>query len=218
MFFQSWFGLLRVVLAGVTGYVAPVVVLRASGKRTLSKMNAFDPVVTVALGSCRGLAQLSTGGVNARTAQGLAGRCRQPPVPSPRHFPPAPRCRCRARCRPLPGPVPGFEQCPAAGSPCAVGLPPLLPCGINGRNAVVVCQSSATGLRTWKVEHIACPQPECVTDFPPPSSPGTEACPPAGSPCPGDLPPGLLCNVQGRNAFMVCQGPTGWKLEVVECL
>ena len=32
-------------------YIALVVLLRVSGKRTLSKMNAFDLVVTVALGS-----------------------------------------------------------------------------------------------------------------------------------------------------------------------
>jgi len=36
---------------GVLAYVALVVFLRVSGKRTLSKMNAFDLVVTVALGS-----------------------------------------------------------------------------------------------------------------------------------------------------------------------
>lgn len=51
MMFTSWQGLLRVVVAGILGYVALVVLLRASGKRTLSKMNAFDLVVTVALGS-----------------------------------------------------------------------------------------------------------------------------------------------------------------------
>lgn len=33
------------------GYVALVALLRASGRRTLSKMNAFDLIVTVALGS-----------------------------------------------------------------------------------------------------------------------------------------------------------------------
>lgn len=44
-------GLLRTLIVGVLAYVALVVVLRVSGKRTLSKMNAFDLVVTVALGS-----------------------------------------------------------------------------------------------------------------------------------------------------------------------
>jgi len=51
MFFESWFGIVRVALIGVCAYVALVVLLRVSGKRTLSKMNAFDLVVTVALGS-----------------------------------------------------------------------------------------------------------------------------------------------------------------------
>lgn len=51
MIFHGWHGLLRVAVAGVLGYAALVLVLRISGKRTLSKMNAFDLVVTVALGS-----------------------------------------------------------------------------------------------------------------------------------------------------------------------
>lgn len=49
--FDGWTGILRVVLVGVLAYAALVVLLRVSGKRTLSKMNAFDLVVTVALGS-----------------------------------------------------------------------------------------------------------------------------------------------------------------------
>jgi len=51
MFFDSWSGLGRVVVVGVLAYLGVVVLLRASGKRTLSKLNAFDLVVTVALGS-----------------------------------------------------------------------------------------------------------------------------------------------------------------------
>ncbi len=51
MFFDSWFGLLRVGVVGSLAYLALIVLLRVSGKRTLSKMNAFDFVVTVALGS-----------------------------------------------------------------------------------------------------------------------------------------------------------------------
>ncbi|GAA0595761.1 DUF421 domain-containing protein [Caenispirillum bisanense] len=51
MFFDQWEGLLRVVVVGTLAYVALVVLLRLTGKRTLSKMNAFDFVVTVALGS-----------------------------------------------------------------------------------------------------------------------------------------------------------------------
>ena len=51
MFFASWTGPLRVLVVGTLAYAALVVLLRVSGKRTLSKMNAFDLVVTVALGS-----------------------------------------------------------------------------------------------------------------------------------------------------------------------
>ena len=50
-FFQNWSSLLRVLVVGVSAYTALLVILRVSGKRTLSKMNAFDLVVTVALGS-----------------------------------------------------------------------------------------------------------------------------------------------------------------------
>ena len=39
------------MLVGILAYVALVAFLRISGKRTLSKMNAFDFIVTVALGS-----------------------------------------------------------------------------------------------------------------------------------------------------------------------
>lgn len=50
-FFNGWVPLLRTVVVGVLAYVSLIVFLRVSGKRTLSKMNAFDFVVTVALGS-----------------------------------------------------------------------------------------------------------------------------------------------------------------------
>ena len=51
MLFASWAGLGRVLLVGTLAYVALVLLLRISGKRTLTKLNAFDLVVTVALGS-----------------------------------------------------------------------------------------------------------------------------------------------------------------------
>ncbi len=51
MFFHHWTDLWRILLTGVCAYSALVVILRISGKRTLAKMNAFDFVVTVALGS-----------------------------------------------------------------------------------------------------------------------------------------------------------------------
>ncbi|NZA25709.1 DUF421 domain-containing protein [Luteimonas sp. SJ-92] len=51
MFFESWSDLGRVLAVGVCAYAALILLLRASGKRTLTKMNAFDFVVTIALGS-----------------------------------------------------------------------------------------------------------------------------------------------------------------------
>jgi len=52
--FDSWASVGRTLLNGVAAYVALVVFLRLSGKRTLAKLNAFDLVVTVALGSTLG--------------------------------------------------------------------------------------------------------------------------------------------------------------------
>ncbi|QTL02183.1 DUF421 domain-containing protein [Aquabacter sp. L1I39] len=51
MLFQGWPGLVRTLLIGILAYVSLVLFLRLSGKRTLAKFNAFDLVVTVALGS-----------------------------------------------------------------------------------------------------------------------------------------------------------------------
>ena len=41
-FFESWTGLVRILLVAPLAYVALVLILRISGKRTLSKFNAFD--------------------------------------------------------------------------------------------------------------------------------------------------------------------------------
>ena len=51
MFFQSWSGIVRTVIVGTIAYAFLVFSLRVSGKRTLAKLNAFDLIVTVALGS-----------------------------------------------------------------------------------------------------------------------------------------------------------------------
>ncbi len=51
MFLNGWDALVRIGLVGGLSYVALVFLLRISGKRTLSKMNAFDLIVTIALGS-----------------------------------------------------------------------------------------------------------------------------------------------------------------------
>lgn len=49
--FAGWEPAVRTVVVGVASYAALIGVVRISGKRTLSKLNAFDLVVTVALGS-----------------------------------------------------------------------------------------------------------------------------------------------------------------------
>jgi uncharacterized membrane protein YcaP (DUF421 family) len=50
-FFNGWAPLVRTLMVGPLAYVALVFFLRISGKRTLTTMNAFDFVVTVAFGS-----------------------------------------------------------------------------------------------------------------------------------------------------------------------
>jgi len=59
MFFNSWTDLLHVVVVGTIVYVALIVCLRITGKRTLSKWNAFDLVFTISLGSILASAFLS---------------------------------------------------------------------------------------------------------------------------------------------------------------
>ncbi|HEY9093009.1 DUF421 domain-containing protein [Parasphingorhabdus sp.] len=51
MFYDNAFGVLRVLMVGTLAYAILVMMLRISGKRTLASMNAFDFIVTVALGS-----------------------------------------------------------------------------------------------------------------------------------------------------------------------
>lgn len=60
MLFQNWPNIAHTLVVGAIAYVAIVAVLRISGKRTLAKMNAFDLVVTVALGSTLATVLLST--------------------------------------------------------------------------------------------------------------------------------------------------------------
>ncbi len=51
IFFGDPAFLVRVLIVGVCAYVALVIIVRLSGKRTLSSMNAFDFIVNVAVGS-----------------------------------------------------------------------------------------------------------------------------------------------------------------------
>jgi uncharacterized membrane protein YcaP (DUF421 family) len=69
MLFDGWTPILRTVLVGTLAYAALVATLRVSGKRTLAKLNAFDLVVTVALGSSLATVLLSS---DVALAQGAA--------------------------------------------------------------------------------------------------------------------------------------------------
>jgi uncharacterized membrane protein YcaP (DUF421 family) len=60
MWFDSASDVVRILLVGVSAYAALVAIVRLSGKRTLAKLNAFDLVVTVALGSMLATILLST--------------------------------------------------------------------------------------------------------------------------------------------------------------
>ena len=51
VFFDGWAALARILVVGTIAYTALIVLLRLGGKRTLSRMNAFDLIVTISLGS-----------------------------------------------------------------------------------------------------------------------------------------------------------------------
>lgn len=51
LFFSGWASIGGIVVVGLLAYVTLVLFLRIAGNRTLSKLNAFDLVVTVSLGS-----------------------------------------------------------------------------------------------------------------------------------------------------------------------
>jgi uncharacterized membrane protein YcaP (DUF421 family) len=70
VWFDSWSDLGRILVVGPLAYVALVAVLRVSGARTLSKLNAFDLVVTVALGSTLATVLLSS---DVSLAEGVLG-------------------------------------------------------------------------------------------------------------------------------------------------
>jgi uncharacterized membrane protein YcaP (DUF421 family) len=51
IFFDNWDSIFRTLIIGAIAYLALILMLRISGKRTLSQMKEFDFIVTVALGS-----------------------------------------------------------------------------------------------------------------------------------------------------------------------
>jgi len=72
IFFNGWFTLLRTVVVGVLAYAVLILFLRISGKRTLSKMNAFDLIITVSLGSTLATIAISADVALAQGALALA--------------------------------------------------------------------------------------------------------------------------------------------------
>lgn len=68
--FDGWGPLARTLVVGVLAYAALVLIIRAAGKRILSKWNAFDFIVTVALGSALASALLNQ---DVSLAQGVLG-------------------------------------------------------------------------------------------------------------------------------------------------
>jgi uncharacterized membrane protein YcaP (DUF421 family) len=54
VFWNGWEPLMRILIVGTLIYISVISILRVSGKRTLASMNAFDFIITVALGSTFG--------------------------------------------------------------------------------------------------------------------------------------------------------------------
>lgn len=51
MFFKDWSSLIQIIIMAILVYFSVIIILRLSGKRTLSDLNAFDFIVTVTIGS-----------------------------------------------------------------------------------------------------------------------------------------------------------------------
>lgn len=54
IFFESFYGMLRIVLVAIIFYVSFIIFMRISGKRSTSQMNNFDWLITVTLASMLG--------------------------------------------------------------------------------------------------------------------------------------------------------------------
>lgn len=75
MFFDNAYDLLRVLVLGTLGYAWLLIVIRVTGKRTLAQLDAFDLVVSVALGSTLATVLLSSEVALAEGAVALALLC-----------------------------------------------------------------------------------------------------------------------------------------------
>jgi len=51
IYFNSWESVSRVLVSTIIAYIMVIIMLRLSGKRSLSKLNLFDFIITIALGS-----------------------------------------------------------------------------------------------------------------------------------------------------------------------
>ena len=53
-FWTGWDPIFRIIVVGTLTYIGIVLILRISAKRTLANMNAFDFIITIAMGSAFG--------------------------------------------------------------------------------------------------------------------------------------------------------------------
>lgn len=70
--FNGWKPLAHIAVTGLIGYAALILFLRLAGKRTLSRMNAYDMVMTMALGSVLTKAMLTPDQSIAETVFAIA--------------------------------------------------------------------------------------------------------------------------------------------------
>ncbi|EAW37470.1 DUF421 domain-containing protein [Lyngbya sp. PCC 8106] len=66
----NWTTIFHTLVIGTLAYVVLIILLRVSGKRTLSKWNAFDFIVTIAFGSILGMILLAE---DTSLIQGIVG-------------------------------------------------------------------------------------------------------------------------------------------------
>lgn len=60
-FFTGWKPLVRILVVGAAMYVALLLLLRPSGSRALTRLNAFDFIITIAIGATFGRALTAEG-------------------------------------------------------------------------------------------------------------------------------------------------------------
>ncbi len=71
-FFGGWEPIVRILVVGTLLYAGLLVLVRPTGVRTLSRMNAFDLVITIALGAAFGRALTASGVALAEALVALA--------------------------------------------------------------------------------------------------------------------------------------------------